>query len=208
MNTVGKPIGPKPEFEVTDVIKLFFVLGKGAPKGRKSLSRELHLGEGSIRTLLNRLQENNLVEMSRAGCTLTESGRFVYEELEKMITQPKPIDAGPLSQGAWNYVILIRGSAVNVRSGLEQRDAAVRAGANGATTLLYLNDHFSLPCVDMDVERTYDSDFWNTLRGLLKPRDGDAIIIVGADSARAAEKGAFSAALHTLLSSLTLCQKT
>jgi DNA-binding PadR family transcriptional regulator len=208
MKIAEKPIGPKPRFEVIDVIQLFFVLGKGVPKGRKSLSQELQLGEGSIRTLLNRLQANNFVVTKRIGCTLTESGRFIYRELTRMITQPKPIDAGPLSQGAWNYIILIRGSAENVRSGLEQRDAAVRAGANGATTLLYLKDRFSLPCVDMDVERMYDSNFCDTLRKLLEPRDGDAIIIVGADSARAAERGALSAALHTLLSDLTLCQKT
>jgi len=203
-----KPIGPKPGFEVTDVIKLFFVLGEGAPKGRKNLSKELQLGEGSVRTLLNRLQESGLVKMERNGCRLTESGASLYRELAKMITQPKPVDAGSFSQGAWNYAILIRGSAMKIKSGLEQRDAAVRAGANGATTLLYVASRFSLPSVDMDVEKTYPSSFWKTLRGLLNPKDGDSIIIVGAGSAKAAERGALTAALQTLLADIPLTQKT
>jgi len=212
LNTIIKiaerPIGPKPEFDVTDVIKLFCVLGEGAPKGRKSLSKELHLGEGSVRTLLNRLQGNGLVRMERGGCRLTESGVSIYRALAKMITQPKPVDAGPLSQGAWNYAILIRGSAARIRSGLEQRDAAVRAGANGATTLIYAAGRFSLPSVDVDVEKTYPSSFWKTLRDLLNPKDGDSIIIVGAGSAKAAERGALTAALQTLLADIPLSQKT
>jgi DNA-binding PadR family transcriptional regulator len=205
---VEKPVGPKPGFEITDVIKLFFLLGEGAPKGRKSLSKELRLGEGSVRTLLNRLQENGLVKMDRGGCRLTESGASIYRELAKTITKPKPVDAGLFSQGAWNYAILIRGSAVKIRSGLEQRDAAVRAGASGATTLLYRAGRFSLPGVDVDVERTYPSNFWKTLRDLLNPMDGDSIIIVGAGSAKDAERGALTAALQTLLADLPISQKT
>ncbi len=203
-----KPIGPKPGFEITDVIKLFFVLGEGAPRGRKSLSKELQLGEGSVRTLLSRLQEFALVKMERGGCRLTESGVSIYRELAKMITQPKPVDAGPLSQGAWNYVILIRESAAKIRSGLEQRDAAVRAGASGATTVIYAAGRFSLPGVDVDVEKTYPSSFWRALRDLLNPKDGDTIIIVGASSAKAAERGALTAALQTLLADIQLSQKT
>jgi len=203
-----KPIGPKPGFEITDVIKLFFLLGESSPKGRKILSKELQLGEGSVRTLLSRLQESGFVKMERGGCRLTDSGLFIYRELAKIITQPKPIDAGPLSQGAWNYVILIRESAAKIRSGLEQRDAAVRAGANGATTLLYLAGRFSLPGVDVDVEKAYPSSFWKTVRDLLNPKDGDSIIIVGASSAKAAERGALTAALQTLLADMPLTQKT
>jgi hypothetical protein len=203
-----KSVGPKPGFEITDVIKLFFLLGEGSPKGRKSLSEELKLGEGSVRTLLNRLQEGGLVKMERGGCRLTESGASIYREFAKMITQPKPVDAGPLSQGAWNYTILIRGSAVKIRSGLEQRDAAVRAGANGATTLIYVAGRFSLPSADVDVEKTYPSSFWKTLRDLLNPKDGDSIIIVGAGYAKAAERGALTAALQTLLADIPISQKT
>jgi DNA-binding MarR family transcriptional regulator len=203
-----KPTGPKPIFEVIDVVKMFFVLGESAPKGRKSLSKELQLGEGSVRTLLNRLQENGLVKMERGGCRLTESGASIYRELAQMITRPKPVDAGPLSQGPWNYAIVVRGSAVKIRSGLEQRDAAVRAGASGATTLLYAGGRFSLPGVDVDVEKTYPSPFWKTLRDLLSPREGDCIIIVGANCAKDAERGAFTAALHTLLADISVSQKT
>jgi hypothetical protein len=208
LKVAEKPIGPKPGFEITDVIKMFFVLGESAPKGRKSLSKELQLGEGSVRTLLTRLQESGLVKMERGGCRLTESGASIYRELAKMITKPKLVDAGPLSQGAWNYAILIRGSAVKIGSGLEQRDAAVRAGASGATTLLYVGGRFSLPGVDVDVEKTYPSPFWRTLRDLLSPRDGDCIIVVGASSAKDAERGALTAALHTLLADISVSQKT
>lgn len=204
-----KLLGPKPAFNVTDLIKLLLILGEGGPKGRKSLSRDLRLGEGSVRTILSRLQGHGLLKVERGGCLLTDRGRYIYGELLRILTLPKPIDAGPFNQGKWNYVILARKSAAKIKSGLEQRDAAVRAGAKGATTIIYVGGRFLLPDGKIELEKIYPLPLWDSLRALLKPEDEDSIIIVGADSIRAAEDGALAAALHTILSDSSLYgQKT
>ncbi len=200
LKLLEKPIGPKPTFGIADMLKLIFILGEGKPKGRKSISKALQLGEGSVRTMLNRLQEHRLIEVESSGCRLSDAGKLIHTSLLKMLTPPTLIDAGPLSQGEWNYVTLVRDSASKIKSGLEQRDAAVRAGANGATTIVYLGERFLLPDGEIDLEENYILPLWDSLRALLKPRDGDSIIIVGGGSVKAAEGGALAAALYTILS--------
>ncbi|MEM1994982.1 MAG: DUF4443 domain-containing protein [Nitrososphaerales archaeon] len=208
LELLEKPIGPKPTFEVVDILKLIFLLGEDTPIGRKKIARILQLGEGSVRTMLNRLQERSLIKVERSGCKLTDAGKLIHRSLLKMLTPPKPIDAGPLSQGKWNYVVLIRDSASKVKSGLEQRDAAVRAGADGATTIVYLGKRFLLPDTRIDLEKSYLIPLWDSLKSLLEPRDGDSIIIVGGNSVKAAEEGALAAALYTILQSNHFRQKT
>lgn len=193
-----KSLGPKPAFGIADMLKLMFILGEDKPKGRKSISKALQVGEGSVRTMLSRLQEHSIIKVDASGCKLTEKGRTIYSSLLGMFTPPKPIDAGPLSQGKWNYVTLVRGSAAKIKSGLEQRDAAVRAGAKGATTIVYVDGRFLLPDQKIDLEKNYPLHLWDSLRSILEPRDGDSIIIVGGDSVKAAEEGAFAAALYTI----------
>ncbi len=193
------PAGPRPAFKLTDIVRLILMLGEQEPLGRKSIAKMIRLGEGSTRTLLGRLQENGLIKIVREGCRLTEEGRKLYNLLTSLLTPPRQIDADVLKQGKQNCAVLVRGSASKIKKGLEQRDAAVRAGANGATTLIYLGERFTIPCENVDLEERYPSPLWSRLRERLKPSDGDAIIIAGADSGEDAEEGVLAAALYTVL---------
>jgi hypothetical protein len=187
--------GPKPTFTAIDVIKILLLLGRDSPLGRKTLASQLSLGEGVTRTLIYRLQQNQLLIIQKKGCDLTVKGKKLYEKLCHVLTTAIPVEVGTLSLGKWNYAILIHGATSRVKAGIEQRDAAVRAGALGASTLIYSRDRFNIPPDREDCETTMPSAVWSSLRKTLRPRNGDVLIIAGANSKGAAEDGAIAAAL-------------
>jgi predicted transcriptional regulator len=50
---------------------------------RDLLSKELGLGEGSIRMLMRHLQMNNMIKATNAGTTMTQKGEALLLELHK-----------------------------------------------------------------------------------------------------------------------------
>jgi len=52
--------------------------------------------------------------------------------------------------GKYNYGVLVKHLAYAIKSGIEQRDAAVKTGALGATTLLYIDRKFVIPLTGYD----------------------------------------------------------
>lgn len=50
-----------------------------------------------------------------------------------------------ITLGKFNYAVLIKNMADAIKSGIEQRDIAIKAGAVGATTLIFKNGIFLIP---------------------------------------------------------------
>jgi hypothetical protein len=87
------------------------------------------------------------------------------------------------------------GSARNLKAGLEQRDAAVKVGAAGASTYIMKSGKFAIPGGSSDCEKDFPSKVWSVLRQQLSPKSGDAVILCGARDETTAKLGALSAAL-------------
>jgi len=85
-----------------------------------------------------------------------------------------------------------------VRSGIEQRDSAIRVGAQGATTYAIVRGKFAIPGGSPDCEEDFPGAVWSDLRTELSPREGDALILCGAATGTLAKLGALSAALTLL----------
>jgi hypothetical protein len=75
---------------------------------------------------------------------------------------------------------------------LEQRDAAVKAGAKGATTIIFKSGRLVIPSVSDDLSRDYPKTV-ERLVSLLQPEENDVIVVAGADSLELAEYGAAAA---------------
>lgn len=191
----GQP-GPPPSFSHFHVVRAIYLIAENPGIGRKRLAEALGLGEGVARTLLSRLKAEGLVRVDRAGCFLTKAAKALYSELIARIGRPRVLDI----RNTWPYPfsvgIVIRGGAGLVRKGLEQRDAAVRAGAKGAMTLVYHSDRLLMPGIS-DVTAEHP-DFASKILEEVRPEEGDAIIISGAENIHDAENGAVAAALATL----------
>ena len=50
-----------------------------------------------------------------------------------------------IALGKFNYAVLLKQASFAINSGLEQRDASIKVGALGATTLLYKDYKFIMP---------------------------------------------------------------
>ena len=188
-------------FELVHIFKTFQLLDKNEHISRVLLCQELALGEGSVRTLVKHLKMQNLVKSTNGGTRLTEKGKVLSSELLQSIPSEANMPKCSIALGKFNYMILLRKYGFAIKSGIEQRDAAIKIGAVGATTLLYKDRKFIMPgAYDNKNSLQKEPHVVKLLINKLKPEDDDAIII-GSDnkSLRTAEFGAKNAALFTIM---------
>lgn len=185
--------GRSPSYTEAHVLKAMALMEARGGIGRQQLARELRLGEGIIRTLVARMKRLELLDTSRGGMSLTIVGQDVMLGLNELL-KASEIPVTPLTVGQRNHAILVKGAAGAVRNGLEQRDAALIAGAKGATTLIHEGGQLLLP----GIEDPLDPTIIDYIKEAMSPSDGDAVIIGSSDDAYTAEIGAISAALKLL----------
>jgi len=184
--------GPSISFSLVDGVRALLELGANE-MGRERLAKNLGIGNGAVRTLIKRLERMGLIERGRSGCRLTKEGQSVFSELSARIKIGEN-NGGPLSTDRYTETILIRGGAIAIKIGLEQRDVAIKEGATGATSLIFKSGKFVIPGGSSDCEKDFPDVLWERLRIGLKPLDNDLIIICSGSSKQIASKGAFSIA--------------
>lgn len=173
--------GAYPEFKMEDVLITLFLVK--TPKGRKQISEELSLGEGTVRTLLKKLAASGLIESQQKGHFLSEEGIKVVNEISTLFSEPVEIE----SIEGFPACALIVKNPPEFKS-IELRDEAIRFFAKGAMILLCSGGEVIfpedgrplkdiLPEVDREVKR-------------LPLKDGDLIVITWAESRTNAIKSA------------------
>jgi predicted transcriptional regulator len=186
-----KAAGPRPLFTQLDLARAIEIVGTERI-GRNKLSERLGMGEGTTRTLINRLLDAQLIAISRSGCALTRSGHSILNELNLMLGTRTKVARSSVTVGTYNFGVLVKGAANRIKSGIEQRDAAVRAGADGAVTLVVKHGELVMPPAESKM--TTQESVAKKIQEVFRPRENDAIIIAGADSEQNAEEGARAAA--------------
>jgi predicted transcriptional regulator len=187
--------GPGRTFTELQLIRAIQILGEKKILGRTMLSRILNIGSGAIRTIINILEENNIIVVKKSGCCLTEKGINIYEQIKKRIPLLCLIDAGRLSVAKFDAAVIVKESSKLINRGIEQRDAAIRVGAKGASTVIWVNHKFIVPKGSNDCERDFPNGIWKTLKDKFHPEDGDVIIISSAENPGTAIYGTLSSAL-------------
>jgi DNA-binding MarR family transcriptional regulator len=185
--------GRPSSYSEAHAFKVLEIIGSRLGVGRQQLAAEVCLGEGTVRTLIRRMRALGLVDVSRGGMTLTDRGWELLKSLRGLILSKAFLET-QITVGSVNHAVLVKGAANHVRRGIEQRDAALMAGALGATTLILVGGRLVMPGIGEEVEQ----DVSELVLQLLGPEDGDAIIIGSAKSSVSAEMGALSAALELL----------
>jgi DNA-binding transcriptional regulator LsrR (DeoR family) len=179
--------GPLPRFSETHVQMALDIISRQRRIGRKQVAAKLGIGEGSVRTILDYLKEKELITSSRGGHALTDKGRSLLGEPLEFVQ----IEAGELAVGRASVATIVRDAAGKVKKGIEQRDEAIKAGAGGATVLVFKNGKLQFQGGFAKI----GSETSEALTKALKPRDGDVVIIGAGDDLTAAEAGARAAAL-------------
>ena len=78
--------GNKPNFTNIDVLRCFLRLSKNT--GRQELSRQLKLGEGTVRTILGLLKSRKLLQSTKKGHFLSKLGLLELSRLHDNVENP------------------------------------------------------------------------------------------------------------------------
>jgi len=194
--TSEKAPGPSPSFSVFHLLHAIELISEKTI-GRSKLAENLKVGEGAVRTIINRLKDADLVATSKSGCALTSEGLRLLREYKSIFKKKIEIGKNELTLADYNFAILIKNCGHKVRSGVEQRDAAVMAGAKGATTIMFKEGRLKIPSVSGNVAKDFPNAA-NQIVRLLEPEENDVIIIGSADSLGKAEYGTLAAAWTVL----------
>ena len=193
IESFARPKGPGPSTTFS-IFHIFYALELMAEKpiGRTKLAEKLNIGEGAIRTIISRLKDAGLIVTSKEGCNLTDKGLNVWEKFAEVFPKRIKIKKTPLTTSEYNYAFLVKNKGHKVKSGIDQRDAAIMGGARRAVAIVFKNGRLMIESCSNSIEKDFPEAANRILKDL-KPEDNDVIIIAGADNLLKAKRGAFAA---------------
>ena len=186
-----KAPGPSTTFTVFHIFYALELIAQ-KPLGRNKLAEKLEVGDGAVRTIISRLKEEDLIETSKQGCNLTRKGLDIWKQFEEIFPKQMALPRSDLSSSEFNYAFLVKNCGQKVKSGINQRDAAIFAGARNALVIVYRNGHLCIESVSSRIEQDYPI-VASQMINELKPEENDVIIVAGADSLLRAKRGVFAA---------------
>ena len=183
--------GPMFRFTDANVYWALYVLSDGKRMGRKRLSEEIGVGEGSMRRILETLRQWEMITVKQTGITITRSGLGFLSEMPIRVVN---IDLKDSVLGDYNQGVVVYGVGKKIGNGLEQRDAGVKVGAIGCTTLVVRDGRLLIPPDwDMDKERP---EVAAKIREITNITENDAIIVGTANDQHTAVVAALTAAFE------------
>lgn len=141
--------GAYPEFSREDVILALLKLRE--PIGRKRLAVYLGVGEGSVRTLLNKIDD--LVDSSSKGHFLNKRGKKIIEEINEYLVGPKKLESNIDTENSSRFAIKLNDH--HLEKGTEIRDEIIRGGAKGALVLNVLGSNVLFPEDETSLNKVY-----------------------------------------------------
>jgi len=172
--------GPSPSFTRAHFLLAFLTIGASGLIGRQALAREAGLGEGAARTVLRRLRDGGYVDVNASGAFLTEKGKGVLLSLQSKLLPIVALEKSRLTMGNEQAAVGVRGGGRSLGNGIAQRDSAIMVGASGATSYVIRGSNFTVPGGSTDCEKDFPTGAWKLLRKRLAPKDGDVVIVCGA----------------------------
>ena len=142
--------GPMFRFTDANVYWALYVLSDGKRMGRKRLAEEIGVGEGSMRRILETLRQWEMITIKQTGITITRSGLGFLAEIPIKVVDLDLKDAivgtyGQAVVGTYGQAVVVYGVGKKIENGMQQRDAGIKAGATGCTTLVIRNGVLTVP---------------------------------------------------------------
>lgn len=172
-------VGNIPNFSRMDILRCFLRFNKNI--SRKNLAKELELGEGTIRTILNVLKSKKFLNSTKKGHFLSNKGNEMLKQISASVSTPNMITMQGLYPNLRKVGILVR-NIPNLKGMYKLRDMAVKSGAEGALILKF-NGRLYAP------ESGYEQDY-RELKEIFEFKENDALVIAFSARKRQAEIGA------------------
>ena len=173
--------------------KLAVALLEGRKMARKSISMETGIGEGTVRTILGRLDAMGLLDIEHQGVTLSTTGS---EFLKRIGVKLMDLEHTSSAIGTYQVSVLLRGKAHMIDKGVEQRDSGLKGGGDGCTTIVCKDGELILP-PDWNIDEK-SPDMASRIRSY-GIADGDVVLIGGSNTGvREAANAANNAVLELM----------
>lgn len=194
MNLIERPkFGPLHRFSDYHVYKTLSVLSDGTRKGRKQLADKVGVGEGSMRTIVECIRDSGYIDVKQTGIKITKKGTEFFNTIPLEIYTLVKSD---IVKEKKTVAVQVKGVSNKITTGMDQRDRAMIAGADGAITVVVNNGKLQIPG-GIELGTVYP-ETTSVLSQLFDLDDGDIIIIGIAPDLELAEEGAVTAALDLL----------
>ena len=178
-------VGNIPNFTKIDILRCFLRFNKNI--GRQELAKDLELGEGTVRTILEILKSNNLLDSTKKGHFLSRKGSEALNGIYRIISAPKDLAIKNIYPDFKKIGILIR-NVSNLKGIYRFRDIAVKNGADGAIILKF-NGKLYAP------ESDYEQDY-NGIEKYFDFKNDDLLVVAFSNEKRRAENGALAIAVE------------
>ena len=178
-------VGNLPNYSKIDILRCFIWLGVGT--GRQHLAKELGIGEGTIRTILNILKSEGLLDSTKKGHFLSANGIGLQAEIFKKISAPKILEIDEIYPGYKKIGVQIK-NLKKLAELYRLRDIAVKNGAEGAIILKFENRLY--------IPESQDDNKYEEIEKKFDFENGDVLVIGFSGNNKNAETGALSIAVE------------
>jgi hypothetical protein len=207
----------KPSFELVHVILALYIFEENKEGiGRYRIQRELSIGSGTAKSLIEKLNKSlNYITVltDEKGHILTKNGLNFLKKIKEKIPALEVGDPSVIkdiiikSEGLSSYFCLVRNVSDKISNGIEQRDAAIKIGGDGATCLLYNGKDLVFPShmlsVNQKEQLKINDNIFEYIRTLFNKRnsqlsENDVVLIGLAKKLEVARLAVLNAALTLL----------
>jgi len=185
--------GPMFRFSDASIYWALHVLSDGRRIGRKKLAEMVGIGEGSMRRIIDTLKDWNFITVKQTGITITKAGQTFLNQIPMRIVD---VELGGSTVGDYSQSILVMGVADKIHNGMQQRDAGIKAGATGCTTLVIRDGALMIP-PDWNIDER-DPDLAYKIRKDTGITQNDVIIVGSANTKVLAVAAAINAAFELI----------
>jgi len=174
--------------------------------GRYILQELLGLSEASVRSVLNLLKRQELIQVNprRKGHRLSRRGEEFVQWMSNWIIPLREVQFHDLvPEGTVSMGFIVRNTGHLITSGVDQRDDAIRRGALGAVTLIVDKNTICFPRDDRDMIDYAAKDLEKIKMAInTYLNDGDIIMIGWGKERPATEGGVLNAAIKLLFAAM------
>lgn len=183
--------GPMFRFSDANIYWALYLLSDGRRIGRKKLAEMVGVGEGSMRKIIDSLKDRNYVLVKQTGITITKQGQAFLSRIPIRVVEVGLEDS---IVGLHSQSVLVQGVSDKVYNGMEQRDAGIKVGATGCTTVVIRDGVLMIP-PDWNIDER-DPDLAYKIRKETGITKDDIIIVGSADTKILAIEAAINAAFE------------
>ncbi|MFH1054236.1 MAG: winged helix-turn-helix domain-containing protein [Candidatus Woesearchaeota archaeon] len=172
-------VGNLSNYTKYDIVRCFLLINKNGIS-RHYIAHNLDIGEGTVRTILNKLKKKGLIKSNQMGHALSQKGEKVSENMHDLLRIKHDINVDFFKERNLTNTAILLMTEEQIKFDIFQRDAAIKNGADSCLILVYKNRklHLHLFSGSFDL---------SSIKNEFKMHDNNLIVITFAKEKRWAD---------------------